>query len=452
LGLGVKQWTVDQSITRFIQLCDKAFTPRELDSFKILRPISLYAFRSRYKSKPLRNALLQSFGDDLLYGHVPEDTLVRDNKVCVTTTSGTADSAIAIGNYTRQSEDDHWYKFQPGDYMQVWEAASATSAAPKYFKKFVLPGEKGPNAEFLDGALYFNNPVRIAFNERRFLWPDVADTPPDIVLSLGTGQNARVVNSIVRNERSFRTFEKSRTVCLPEGKIAKLKSKVGNNNDRKRGVVKNVFETLVSSFCKSLLLVLMERQSNMLDSILDAEREFKLFEADHSHAGTSDRYIRLNPDLQTEPPALDDTSQMLPLQEKVQKIFKTPSYELITERIAYRLVASSFYFVKDVSLEHDEWTRSFTCKGGFELAASGHRLTMIGRIACRFEGNANDMKDLMRHLGEFFRRQSTPNFRPYFTVKENSTDFDSQKVILTSQLEVWGPLMLIIDRDRSPNY
>ncbi|KAF7502349.1 hypothetical protein GJ744_006003 [Endocarpon pusillum] len=399
LGLGVKQWTVDQCITRFIQLCGKAFTPRELDSVKFLRQVSLLAFRSRYKTKPLRDSLKATFGEDLLYGHVPEDTVVRDNKVCVTTTSGTADCAIAVGNYVRQNEDDHWYKFLRGDNMQVWEAASATSAAPKYFTKFVLEGS--PAIEYLDGALYFNNPVRIAFNERRFLWPDVADAPPDIVLSLGTGKDGRVVDSAIKNERLVRTNEKSRTLCLPDGKMAKLR-KLGRPGDRKRGVVRNWIEGL----------------SNFLDSILDAEREFRLFEADQSHFGSSDRYIRLNPDLQGQPPPLDEAAQMLPLQEKVQKIFKTPAYELIMERIAYRLVASSFYFAKSPSIEHDKVTRSYECKG---------------RISCRFEGSANDMKASLRHLGEFFRRQSTTTFRPYFTVKGKETDMDVQTIEIDRQ-------------------
>lgn len=181
----------------------------------------------------------------------------------------------------------------------------------------------------------------------------------------------------------------------------------------------------------------------MLDSILDAEREFKLFESDQSHSGTSDRYIRLNPDLQKEPPALDDTAQMLPLQEIVQKLFKTPAYELMAERIAYRLVASSFYFEKEASIEYDEVARSYMCKGESPLRATGkHALTLKGRIACRFEGNANDMKTSLRHLGEFFRRQSTTNFRPYFIVKSNVTDLDDQKVQLDYHSEMLAPLKL----------
>src|SRR5436853_1941415 len=101
----------------------------------------------------------------------------------------------------------------------------------------------------------------------------------------------------------------------------------------------------------------------MLDSILDAEREYKLFEADHAQPGTSERYIRLNPDLKKTPPELDDTAAMLPLQEQVQRLFKTPEYELAAERIAYRLVASSFYFSKNQTIQYDDATRLYTCRG-----------------------------------------------------------------------------------------
>lgn len=104
----------------------------------------------------------------------------------------------------------------------------------------------------------------------------------------------------------------------------------------------------------------------MLDSIFDAEREFKRFEADHAHQGVSNRYLRLNPDLRREPPALDETSQMLPLQEHVQNLFKTPEYELTAERIAYRLVASSFYFTKARNIQYDDGARLYTCRGKSE--------------------------------------------------------------------------------------
>lgn len=248
LGLGVKQWTVEQCITRFIQLCNKAFCPNDFATAKYIGHVSRTIFRSKYKTRALRDVLREQLGEDKLYGQVPEDTVVRDTKVCVTTTPITAESGIAIGNYTRQSEDEHWYKFLSGDRFQVWEAASATTAAPKYFKRYrhwnILTKVY---EEYLDGALYFNNPVRIGFNERRFLWPDVADRPPDIVLSLGTGKNGSEIDLAVKKEMPYGRGDRSDTLCLPDAKIEQLRKRAsGSGKQRKKSVVKELFTALAS--------------------------------------------------------------------------------------------------------------------------------------------------------------------------------------------------------------
>lgn len=52
------------------------------------------------------------------------------------------------------------------------------------------------------GALYFNNPVKVANHERKFLWPDVAENPPDIILSIGMGMNARLAQGALQTEVS----------------------------------------------------------------------------------------------------------------------------------------------------------------------------------------------------------------------------------------------------------
>lgn len=50
-----------------------------------------------------------------------------------------------------------------------------------------------PFRTYLDGDLYHNNPASVANNERKFLWPDVAENSPDILLSLGTGKFGRQI-------------------------------------------------------------------------------------------------------------------------------------------------------------------------------------------------------------------------------------------------------------------
>ena len=103
----------------------------------------------------------------------------------MTATSGTGESGLVLANYVRQEGSEPTYRFEFPHFLQIWEAASATSAAPSFFKPFK---KLWPPKTYLDGALYHNNPARVAENERKLLWPDVAENPPDIFLSVGTGK------------------------------------------------------------------------------------------------------------------------------------------------------------------------------------------------------------------------------------------------------------------------
>ena len=141
---------------------------------------------SKYKTKPLREALHSSFGDDLLYGGRRKAHLSYTTQVAVTATSGTGEMGLVLANYSRQEESEPSYRFEFPHHLQIWEAASATSAAPSFFKPFKTT--KYPCKAYLDGALYHNNPASVANHERKFLWPDVAENLPDILLSLGTGK------------------------------------------------------------------------------------------------------------------------------------------------------------------------------------------------------------------------------------------------------------------------
>jgi predicted acylesterase/phospholipase RssA len=65
-------------------------------------------------------------------------------------------------------------------YCKIWEAARATSAASTFFEPIAI----GPHEQtYVDGALGFNNPIRLLDRESRDLWPD----DNRIFLSIGTG-------------------------------------------------------------------------------------------------------------------------------------------------------------------------------------------------------------------------------------------------------------------------
>jgi patatin-like phospholipase/acyl hydrolase len=175
---------------KFTALCDQAFTPRELHEVHGVRVIVKLRHGSKYKTTPLHKALRTAFGEQYLFGGKQDSDTAYMTKVAVTTTSGPGQTPIIITNYGRQDNPQVPYKleFSRGSHigLKVWHAACATSAAPSIFKPF-----KHPETErsYMDGGLYYNNPVKIANHERRLLWPDVAESHPDIMLSIGTGQN-----------------------------------------------------------------------------------------------------------------------------------------------------------------------------------------------------------------------------------------------------------------------
>jgi hypothetical protein len=65
-------------------------------------------------------------------------------------------------------------------YCRIWEAARATSAASTLFEPIAI----GPHGQtYVDGALGFNNPIRLLDWESKNLWPN----SDRVFLSIGTG-------------------------------------------------------------------------------------------------------------------------------------------------------------------------------------------------------------------------------------------------------------------------
>lgn len=196
LGLGAKQWSLDRCVTEFVRLCDKAFTPREFNNMKGFSQATSLKHGSKYKTSPLLKSLSDVFEDEQLYGGPRKAQYEYDTKVAVTTTSLNGQTAALLANYSRQEESEPNYTFEFPHHLQTWEAAGATSAAPPFFKPF----ESYVGKMYLDGAIYYNNPVKVADNERKLLWPDVAESSPDIILSIGTGMNKKKIDEGLEHE------------------------------------------------------------------------------------------------------------------------------------------------------------------------------------------------------------------------------------------------------------
>ena len=179
-------------------------------------------------------------------------------------------------------------------------SARATSAAPRIFKPMC---HEASRQVYADGAIYHNNPIQIADQERKLLWPHLADDQPDIILSIGTSYNPD----------SVRRINMQRTSTLRLG---------------------------VLNQAKNLLKLAMDTISSTLDSQKTWETYMEVLNPPNHHRH---RYVRLNPKLTEDPPPLDQVDQMIRLQGIVRQ--QTMNDERIKE-LAIQLIATSFYFEK----------------------------------------------------------------------------------------------------------
>ena len=185
--------------------------------------------------------------------------------------------------------------------LAVQLRARATSAAPLYFKPF-KPEQS--HREYIDGAVYHNNPIKVAEAERRYLWPDVERLEPDILLSIGTGKSSRNLAKEEEKQEKQRYWSR-RASLLPK-------------------VLKIVFARM--------------------NDILDSEGTWQKFFTNVIQQGSSQRYLRINPELSMTPPALDDIEKLWSLEADVKRSLRSMNEQV--RGVADRLLASCFYFEK----------------------------------------------------------------------------------------------------------
>ncbi|KAI5790575.1 hypothetical protein DFH27DRAFT_486168 [Peziza echinospora] len=192
LGLGVTGLSVEECRSVFRDFVTMAFTKRHGVNIPGLKFLVEAHKHSKFRTGGLKGAMKSVFGEDLLFGEMPHnDHLGWNLKVGVTLTA-TSGHGFLAANYNRpEREKSTAYSFLRGgsreQELKVWEAAMATSAAPRFFKPF---HDKRTGHVFSDGGLRFNNPVAVADHERELLWPSHLHSYPDIFLSIGTGHTA----------------------------------------------------------------------------------------------------------------------------------------------------------------------------------------------------------------------------------------------------------------------
>jgi hypothetical protein len=144
----------------------------------------------------------------------------------------------------------------------------------------------------------------------------------------------------------------------------------------------------------------------------------------------SNRYVRLNADLGSSLPRLDDKARLGWVQITANDIVRRdPANRAIITEIGCRLVASSFYFEKYKS----PIDNGLVVKGRVLIRYVVHSsLSILGEIKCRF---ADDSLEL-RHLGGFLSNQQTATFQPFFRIQEMlGRDIAVDKVITQDTIE-----------------
>ncbi|KAL8754211.1 MAG: hypothetical protein Q9199_004499 [Rusavskia elegans] len=403
LGLGIEGWSTQTCIGHFERLCDTAFTPRELHKIPVLGKLEIinndYA---RYKAKPFEKVLQETFtvsGQPLFGGqHNSSQSSVR---TAVTATSETGDRAVLLTNYNRSHEKDvlseYWFERAdlPEKELTVWEAARATSAAPTYFKSFKsLRNNQG----YLDGALYHNNPVRVADLERRLIWPETEDSPPDLLLSIGTSCNDAIHNEVQRSaglSRRNRPAMGSR----PSSTVVTGPRRIFTRR-HKKSQPRKWFNILV----------------NRIENILDTELRWLAFmaEAGHGDEVNRSRYHRINPNIREDPPRLDETKKLPHLRQRMIHVMKEKYFQNQIAEVARRLVASSFY------VEAPTKPRS----------VHGLHTSVSAEIRCRFPSDSQEI----RRLGDYLKNVSTIKFKPHFIFTEQDSEMKPREIPITSTI------------------
>ena len=265
------------------------------------------------------------------------------------------------------------------------------------------------NRGYLDGALYHNNPVRVADLERRLIWPDTDNLPPDILLSIGTSCN----NSIRDEAQQNFKLPKQRTITMspqPRSMVDGSQSRILGRGSGPQP--------------RKLINILMNRVGN----ILDTEMTWLTFISEAARGDHDDktRYHRINPNIGEEPPKMDEIKKLSYLRQRMTHVMKGTAFHNHIGEIARRLVASSFYV---------EIPSKPTSMGEFDSPLSGTNvppfnktgLMAIAHIRCRFPSDSQEI----RYLGDYLKNVTTMKFTPKFVIGEKDSKAESQEIRIT---------------------
>ncbi|KAI0871339.1 hypothetical protein GGS24DRAFT_492309 [Hypoxylon argillaceum] len=381
IALGVKKWSVSSAIEKFKDLCHEAYIARGISKLPLSGALSIFYHKSLYKHQPLESALRRYLSEQPLFGATSHrSSLAASTRVAVTATSIAARQDVVFANYNRPDlpEKKTPYHFSrsdtPAKEIRMWEAARATTATGPLFSPFK---KAETETEYTSGGMRSMCPILIAHHEAKSIWKDIAETPPDLVLSVGTGRNiGDNAKGELKSSMSLHTLtnDSLATANLPSAVIRQGRGGMGNYKRQNpqgpaspdpfsyraavRGyIVRNPQAPMLVTFNNPIA-----GQTDRLNDPRISERTWNSFLSTHvSHkASIRQRYRRICPELFSKLPKFDDVTKLDDVEREAQDVLRQNSAELV--EIAHRLVASTFFFEKDMASVKQK-SSGFTCTG-----------------------------------------------------------------------------------------
>ncbi|KAJ3572874.1 hypothetical protein NPX13_g4903 [Xylaria arbuscula] len=423
IALGVKKWSVSSAIEKFKDLCHEAYVGRGISKLPLSKAFSTLYHKSLYKTQPLEGALRRYLSEQPLFGATSHRSwLATSSKVAITATTASGHQDVVFANYNRPDppQGSVPYHFSrsdtPSREVRIWEAARATTATAPLFSPFK---KIETDIEYANGGTQSMCPVLVAHYEAKAIWKDVADAPPDLVLSIGSGRNIG---------DSSKTELNSPTSLQGRGGMGNYKrqnppgSSASDGSSRKNSasgyIVRNPQAPMLLTFNNPI--------SGQTDRLYDQRQSEKIwgnFLSTHVSRKTSvrRRYRRVCPELFSKLPKFDDVAKLDDVEREAQEVLRQNSAELV--EIAHRLVASTFFFEKDIA-SVKQGSFGFTCTG----ALPPHRylipIVKSWSLYCRFRPHSPEIKALAWFLISLL----DGDFEPYFLIEQIGIDDAAQRV------------------------
>ncbi|KAM0714524.1 hypothetical protein Q7P37_009820 [Cladosporium fusiforme] len=374
-SLAHRNASLDHVCAQFARICKSAYTTRNPGQGVKNHLMRAFGSRPRYKSSRLCDTLKREF-TETLYFFGSSDQFRPEIKTAVVTSDPIRNKTRLVGNYRRESDESSTYDFDrpqnPAMELKTCQAIYATMAEPLHFAPLQL------GKHYSGGGSTCKNPASLALAEARKIWPDTVE--PDVLLSLGTGQDRKAILAELNSE-AMDTSSTDNTASL-------------------RGLLRKAQKS-------SKWLLRGDKD------VLDAERAWRDFitaDPQRSPQRVTRKCVRLNIDFgQEEPPPHDRESQIRRISTLASDNIQETSLQAALRNVAYRLVATSFFFRVESR-----------CKN-----------SISGRICCRFEERSDEVKGLGLILGD----RANGGFQPYFTtlgVPDAGTD--RLRMVMSSDL------------------